>query len=145
MSVLNDDKNPEVKPDDVKKREEEIESLKSILEKEMTNVVSGPKEEEEYSEEVDELEEESDYYKFKTWEGRKTVFMRIKWSDCLVKVIWVIVIFDILMVAFIGWGWFDFTDKKDLVYLFVVESMLKIVGLAFIVVNFLFDRNNKEE
>jgi len=63
--------------------------------------------------------------------------MRKYWSRWLLVCIIVILAFDMFVVLSIGYNWMSFS-KEYLIPVFVGESMLKIAGLALIVVRFLF-------
>lgn len=68
--------------------------------------------------------------------------MRQRWSDWLLGSIVFIVAFDSLFVLLLGGKILSFLDQK-VVFAFILENLIKIAGLAMIVVNFLFDKNNK--
>jgi hypothetical protein len=70
--------------------------------------------------------------------------MRQLWSNWLLTVIIFIVVFDAVFVLMLGFEWVKFTNENLVVY-FLLESLVKIGGLAYIVVNFLFDRNSNKK
>jgi len=75
--------------------------------------------------------------------GRKDVLeMRKQWSFVLLLLITVIVLYDLWFTTALGANWIQFTDNNLIVY-FILENLAKIGGLAYIVVNFLFDRNRR--
>jgi hypothetical protein len=67
--------------------------------------------------------------------------MRRVWSRWLLMAIMLIVVFDIFLVIAIGTGFLLFPEGY-FVPVFVSESLLKIFGLAVIVVKFLFNENS---
>ena len=73
---------------------------------------------------------------------RDILSMRKQWSFSLLLLIITIVVYDLWFITALGKGWIQFTDNKLVVY-FILENLAKIGGLAYIVVNFLFDRNKK--
>jgi hypothetical protein len=75
--------------------------------------------------------------------GRRDILaMRKQWSFVLLLLIAAIVIYDMWFTTALGKGWIQFIDNKLVVY-FILENLAKIGGLAYIVVNFLFDRNRR--
>mgnify|MGYP001560181062 CR=1 FL=1 len=69
--------------------------------------------------------------------------MRKTWSTGLLMCIVLIVLFDLIFIAFLGRNWLHYSDQK-LIMAFIVENLFKIAGLAYIVVNFLFDRKSNK-
>ena len=69
--------------------------------------------------------------------------MRQTWSRWLLACIVGIVLFDFCFLIFLGIGGLYY-DSQALTFSFVGQDLVKIGGLAYIVVNFLFDKNNKE-
>lgn len=67
--------------------------------------------------------------------------MRSHWSWCLLVAILGIVLFDFFFITALGFHWFDFNNEK-IVFAFVIDSLAKIAGLAFIVVKFLFGKDS---
>src|SRR3989338_2524408 len=75
--------------------------------------------------------------------GRKDVLaMRKQWSSFLLWLIVAIVLYDFWFTTALGKGWIQFTDEKLVIY-FILENLVKIGGLAYIVVNFLFNRKRR--
>ena len=66
--------------------------------------------------------------------------MRKRWSGWLLGCIVGIVIFDAIFIILLGRGVVVFGDQK-IVFSFIIESLVKIAGLAIIVVKFLFDKD----
>lgn len=64
--------------------------------------------------------------------------MRGVWSYWLLGVIVAIVFFDFVVILAVGFKWIIF-DKSYIVPFFVGESLIKTLGLALIVVRFLFN------
>ena len=65
--------------------------------------------------------------------------MRKTWSCWLLLAIMAIVLFDFFVILAVGYGWMKF-DKGYIVPFFVGESLIKTLGLALIVVGFLFNK-----
>jgi len=71
-------------------------------------------------------------------EERKEVRnMRIRWSNWILGCIVAIVAVDFLLVGAVGFGWAKFPDGYTLPA-FLGESIINIIGLAVIIVRFLF-------
>ncbi len=68
--------------------------------------------------------------------------MRASWSRWLLICIVSIVSFDFLLIALLGLNIWTFEDQR-LILAFIIEGLIKITGLAYIVVNYLFDKNEK--
>lgn len=64
--------------------------------------------------------------------------MRRRWSNWLLWVIIAVVAFDFFVVIAVGFGWMSFKEGY-IVPFFVGESLIKTLGLAIIVVKFLFN------
>jgi len=67
--------------------------------------------------------------------------MRRMWSKWLLFVIISIVAFDFFVILAVGFEWMKFSEGY-IVPFFVGESFLKTIGLALIVVGFLFNKDN---
>ena len=67
--------------------------------------------------------------------------MRKMWSKWLLVVIISIVAFDFFVILAVGFEWMKFSEGY-IVPFFVGESFLKTIGLALIVVGFLFNKDN---
>lgn len=73
--------------------------------------------------------------------GREDIIrMRRIWSYAILICILSIVLLDFVIIFLLGFRLLIF-DKGYLIPIFISESILEIFGLAFIVVNFLFDKN----
>jgi hypothetical protein len=73
-------------------------------------------------------------------EKEDIINMRRLWSNFLLAVVLFVVIFDSIIFIGIGRSWFIYDDR--VVPVFIVESLLKILGLALIVVKFLFNEKS---
>ncbi|MFH1523188.1 MAG: hypothetical protein ABIE43_05235 [Patescibacteria group bacterium] len=71
-------------------------------------------------------------------ERKEIIKMRRHWSYWLLGVIIAVVIFDFFVILAVGFKWMSF-QSNVIVPVFVGESLIKTLGLAFIVVNFLFN------
>lgn len=81
--------------------------------------------------------------KIRSWEtdrvGREKYYeLRDAWSWFLRWLLTVMVLFQFLITAAIGFGLVDFIEYKTFLYAILVENFLQIVGMALIVVKFLF-------
>lgn len=75
-------------------------------------------------------------------EWNDVIEMRKNWSRWLLRAILAIIIFDFFIIFAVGIGWMKF-DKGYIVPFFVGESLIKTLGLAIVVVKFLFNSKNK--
>ncbi len=87
-----------------------------------------------------ELEEKSERAKIFAERAKDINQMRKRWSGWLLGCIVGIVIFDAIFIILLGRGVVVFGDQK-IVFSFIIESLVKIAGLAIIVVKFLFDKD----
>ncbi|HBH19496.1 MAG TPA: hypothetical protein DEB30_02120 [Candidatus Peribacter riflensis] len=73
-------------------------------------------------------------------EKQDIIAMRKKWSGWILLCIVLIVIYDMVMIPLIGVGVFAPQDEgaKWLIGLLITENLAKVLGLAYIVVNWLF-------
>lgn len=79
--------------------------------------------------------------KIRAEERRDILRMRKVWSLWILVSILLIVIFDIFIVLALGFGWIHF-EQDFILPTFIAESLIKIFGLALIVVKFLFNRED---
>ena len=84
-------------------------------------------------------EVEEDSQTLKAVARRDVLKMRKQWSYVLLALIASIVFYDLWFSTALGRGWIVFADTNLISY-FILENLAKIAGLAYIVVNFLFDR-----
>lgn len=71
--------------------------------------------------------------------GRQKYYeLRDKWSKYLAGFILLTLLFQFWLTFFIGKGWIDFTDYEPYLYLIVGENFTHIIGMAVIIVKFLF-------
>ncbi|PIZ55627.1 hypothetical protein COY23_04545 [bacterium (Candidatus Torokbacteria) CG_4_10_14_0_2_um_filter_35_8] len=124
-----------IKGEDVKLRREAVKLVKEekVLSQDWTR-----------SEAFDQLESEQIFAQIKAEEKRDIIRMRGQWSRWILACIVGIVILDYFVVFFLGFGWIKFGSGYT-VPLFIGESLIKIFGLAIIVVKFLFERDKKEK
>ncbi|QQS59370.1 hypothetical protein IPN35_00565 [Candidatus Peregrinibacteria bacterium] len=71
-------------------------------------------------------------------ERKDVLDMRKIWSIWLLRLIWLIALFDMGIVLGYGFQYLTF-DNESFVAIIIGENLLKIAGLAFIVVKFLFN------
>lgn len=84
------------------------------------------------------LEEASNKAEIKAQRGRDINAMRKRWSSALLWSIVGIIIFDAIFSLLLGFGFLHFEDPR-LILAFILENLIKIAGLAIVVVKFLFD------
>lgn len=72
----------------------------------------------------------------KEWDD--VIRMRRKWSNWLLVAIFAIITFDFFIIICVGFRWMTF-EKGYIVPFFIGESLIKTLGLALIVVKFLFN------
>ncbi|GEM_PF-5966040 len=84
------------------------------------------------------VDEASEKAKIKAERDRDINKMRKNWSCALLWSIVGIIIFDAIFSILLGLNIVHFGDER-LVFAFIIENLIKIAGLAYIVVTFLFD------
>jgi hypothetical protein len=89
-------------------------------------------------EKINSLNREKNNAQLALKEWNDVIRMRRLWSCWLLYVIIAIVIFDFFIIIASGFSWIHFNDNYT-VPLFTGESLIKIFGLAIIVVRFLFN------
>lgn len=72
-------------------------------------------------------------------ERMQIIELRKPWSNGVLYLIAFITFFDAFIIVNIGYEWMTFTNMG--VITIILDGLFKIFGLAFIVVNYLFDRN----
>lgn len=65
--------------------------------------------------------------------------MRRSWSKWILRAILVIIAFDLVIVFFAGFGWMKF--EGVILPIFIGESLIQVLGLAVIIVGFLFNKS----
>lgn len=65
--------------------------------------------------------------------------MRNRWSNWLLGALLVIMGFDLILITLVGFNVWSFEGK--VLPIFIFDSLLKVIGLAYIVVNFLFNKD----
>ena len=90
------------------------------------------------------LESESEKIErdLKELEKEDILDMRKKWSDWVLFCVVLIVAWDAIVIGLIGIGWLQFKNDNIILH-FLIESVIKLFGLAIIIVNFLFPKNKK--
>ena len=79
-------------------------------------------------------------YKLDADEKTDIIRMRRRWSNLLLGALLFLIGFDVVLIIFVGFGWWSFEGRA--LPLFVVDGLVKVIGLALIVVNFLFDKDS---
>ncbi len=78
-----------------------------------------------------------DFVELKYQERAEFLQFRRRWSMALLGVVYIIVIFDILFLIAVGLGWLSYLDEW-LVRIIFIGNFIEVIGLARIVVDFLF-------
>ncbi|MEK7128007.1 MAG: hypothetical protein AAB933_00380 [Patescibacteria group bacterium] len=87
-----------------------------------------------------ELQEESD--KVETIEDKENqgiIKMRDRWSNWILFLIVLIVLFDMTLVIFLGSGVWNFTNPS-IVIVVITDNFLKIVGLGYLITRSIFKK-----
>ncbi|MDD2757969.1 MAG: hypothetical protein PHD72_01160 [Patescibacteria group bacterium] len=116
-----------------------VEEVKKILEEQTTYDIVGP--DLETQRKMSQLEQDKIIAQILARERLDIMGMRRTWSDWLLRVIISIVVFDFFVIVAVGFKWMSFNEGY-IVPFFVGESFLKTIGLALIVVGFLFNKDN---
>lgn len=87
------------------------------------------------------LEEKSQDALVRRQEALKTIKMRESWSTWILRTIVIISLANTLLIYLIGFGKLTF-EHGNVVPWVIVDSILKIFGLAYIITNFLFPNGN---
>ena len=69
--------------------------------------------------------------------------LRKWWGYVILGCVVAIVIFDFKIILLLGYGKISFSEGY-IVPIFITESLLKIIGLAIIIVGYLFNKDKKE-
>lgn len=87
------------------------------------------------------LEDQKINIKLNFKERSDIIEMRGSWSKCILGAILAVIGVDIIVIFLVGFHYMVFSDVYTLP-VFIGESLLKTLGLAFIIVNFLFGKNS---
>jgi len=87
------------------------------------------------------LDEISLEWLLKLKEKEDVIEMRKKWSTEIKRWLKIIITFDFIIIVFTGLGWLNFPEYVGIPAI-VADSILKVVGLAYIVVRFLFSKDS---
>lgn len=90
---------------------------------------------------LESLKSQQLYSEIKAEALKDVVDMRYRWSDWILKIIIIVTFFDIFIVLMIGFRLMKF-DAGYIVPIIIGESLIKIIGLALVVVKFLFDEKS---
>ncbi len=76
-------------------------------------------------------------------DGRKQFFtLRSHWSICIIVWITIFILFHISITFFLGFGLIDFKENQWFLPSLLIENFLQIIGMGYIVVNFLYPKSN---
>lgn len=90
--------------------------------------------------EYSKLEEDSEEQRTKLEEWKSIIEMRKRWSTWILGAIILVLVFDIVFILLLGFDLISY--KNGIVPVFATEGLIKVVGLAYIVVNFLFNKDS---
>lgn len=65
------------------------------------------------------------------------------WSKFMMEILAVLVAFQMLLLAMVGFGWWDFTKYDWLLPALLVQNLAQVVGLVFVIVKSLFGNFKK--
>ncbi|MDR3195775.1 MAG: hypothetical protein LBT58_03230 [Endomicrobium sp.] len=87
------------------------------------------------------------YRKKRAAEGESEFFeMRKKWSIFIKEIIRVLIWSQVILILLMGFGrrcgWFNVLDYKTIILTFFAETFVQIIGLAILVVKYLFKEKN---
>jgi len=74
-------------------------------------------------------------------EKAELIAMRGKWSMSVLVILAFIVITDTFFIYAVGLGWLNFSNNY-VIPAFIGEGLIKTIGLAYIIVNFLFNKDS---
>lgn len=86
------------------------------------------------------IEDERIMARIQAEEKMAIIDMRSTWSVWLLRAIVAITLFDFVVIVAVGLHWFNFSENY-IVPIFIGDSFLKTIGLALIVVGFLFNKD----
>lgn len=66
--------------------------------------------------------------------------LRDKWSKYVRSYIWFMLVFQLFLTLCIGFKWGDFSEYKSFVYIVMAQNFAQIVGMGYIVANYLFPK-----
>ncbi len=89
----------------------------------------------------DQQDREATEAELKLREHHDLINMRSKWSDSVLNLVKIIVFSGIAFSWALGLGWIKF-DNNLAVPVFISDSLLKSIGLAYIIVHFLFHKDS---
>jgi len=87
------------------------------------------------------LESDSTRAALELKEYRELIEMRGRWSNWILGLLVLIVFSDVALSWFFGFGLIAFSSDYSFP-IFIADGLLKTLGLAFIVVNFLFNKDS---
>lgn len=61
-----------------------------------------------------------------------------RWSNFMIRAMSALILFQMLLLGFVGFGWWDFTAYNWLLPILLVQNFAQIVGLAIVIVKALF-------
>lgn len=87
------------------------------------------------------LKETSEKERLELKEKSDIIGMRRAWSNWILGVIIFVTFFDVLIITLLGFGIMKF-DSQYALPAIITESIVKVIGLAYIIVNFLFNKDS---
>lgn len=74
-------------------------------------------------------------------QGRRQFYhLRLWWSLAIILWISIIMLFHIFLTAMIGLNTWSFLSSQNFLYGIIIENFLQIVGMAYIIVKFLYPK-----
>ncbi len=122
-------------------RELNIDQAKKIIQDETSSSVFSNNQVLDTEAKVQEFRDDEIRAKIAAKEKKEIIAMRRQWSKWLLIAVIAIVIFDFLVVLLVGLGWMEFAADFVLP-IFIADSLIKTIGLALIVVKFLFNEKS---
>lgn len=68
--------------------------------------------------------------------------LRLRWSKAIKWTIFLLVASQIIIIIAVGLDWLDYSKYENLSLLFFGQTFAQVIGLAFLVVKFLFNKQN---
>lgn len=90
---------------------------------------------------LNELAREAEMARLHAEERKDIIGLRKTWSKWVLILIYIIVFSQIALIFLMSAGWLQFPPEKVLIA-FIIETLVQVLGLAYIIVNFLFGKDS---
>lgn len=87
------------------------------------------------------LEQSQNDAELKAQEKKELILMRGRWSTGVFLLLIFIIVTDTLFIYAVGLGWLHF-ENSFIIPTFIGEGLIKTIGLAYIIVRFLFNKDS---